>query len=437
MKRSMGTTVTRSLGALLAFALWFGVAPAAHAAPPRDQVTFQNAKSKTAPPLVGMDLANAKSFANQYGTKIKAKDFSKAKRDVKYAEQWHIVSQTPAPGAKLASNQTVNVKVIKHWETVEGISQLSAADVKEQSNSIMLNLVGLTLDEAYDRVEEQELYVLDEIDATGEDRSIYMRSNWTVIAQDTPPGQYERSVELTVKKNGEVKKKDLQTTWVRKNWDVSAYYGKVTGYESDAYSGSNEANVVVVDATPVELDLIAPYPAACMNTTEDATSQAVKQKELPVGTKVFVNYKEAWSEIGFIHSLKRLDLKDIPQNSANQRLVQTGEWVPAHYSFDDSALIRGESLVYEPRADWSGYLTETEIPYALLILQTGSQVRAAPVGGVVTCLAQSAAYQQKMAEIRIQTEEAVRRWEIEYERRKALGWYSCRDGDGDGVCNER
>lgn len=183
--------------------------------------------------------------------------------------------------------------------------------------------------------------------------------------------------------------------------------------------------------------VIAPFPAACMNTTEDSTSQAVKKKELPVGTKVLVRYKEAWSEIGFIHALKRLDLSDIPRNSSNERLVLTGEWVPESYSFDDSALVRGETLVYEPRSDWTGYLTDTEVPYALLILQAGSQVRATPVGGVVTCLAQSAAYQQKMAEIRVKTEEAVRQWEIEYERRKAAGWYSCRDGDGDGVCNER
>jgi hypothetical protein len=402
-----------------------------------DGALTQSAKTKLAPPLTGMDLANAQLFVKQYGVEIKAKDFSKAKREVKYPEQWHIVKQSPAPGEKLRTNQKISVTVLKHWETIDGISALKAADINAQENSIMLNLVGLPLNEAYDRAEEQDIYIINEIDATGEDRSIYMKSNWTVIAQDAPPGEYESGVVLTVKKNGEVKKNDLQKTWVRQNWDVSSYYGKVTGYETDEYGGSNKANVVVVDATPVELDLIAPYPAACMNTAEDTTSQAVKKKELPVGTKVLAIYKETWSEIGFIHPLKRLDLSDIPRNSSNERLVLTGDWVPESYSFDDSALVRGETLVYEPRSDWTGYLTETEIPYALLILQAGSQVRATPVGGVQTCLAQVAAYQQKMAELRLQTEEAVRRWEIEYERRKAAGWYSCRDGDGDGVCHER
>ena len=51
--------------------------------------------------------------------------------------------------------------------------------------------------------------------------------------------------------------------------------------------------------------------------------------------------------------------------------------------------------------------------------------------------AQAATTQAEFAARAAETEERMRLWEEEYQRRLASGYYSCRDGDGDGVCYER
>lgn len=401
------------------------------------QVQTQITNSKLAPPVVGMNLANAQLFAKKYGVKISYKDHSDAKREVKYPEQWHIVSQSLEPGTKLKKNKKISVTVLKHGENLENIAAMKPADIANATNNVMLNLVGLNLKEAHERVEAENLYILEETDGTGENRSVFRKSSWTVVAQDTPPGKTERGVTLTIKKNKEVQKNDLQKTWDQQDLFVSAYFGKVTGYETDTYIGSNEKNIVVVDKTPVELDLISPYPSACFFSADDKTSQTTKSKTLPVNTEVLVRFKSSNEKIGFIHNLKQIRFENLPQNSANELLVETGDWVPNHYGFQDSDVVSGNTVVYQPLEDWSGFLTETEIPYALLILQAGTEVRTNPVGGVVTCLEQVAAMQENRRQLEIESKEARRQWDLEYERRKAAGWYSCRDGDGDGYCNER
>lgn len=393
--------------------------------------------SAITPPVIGMSLENAIDFLKEFGLTASYKDISAAKRTIEYPEQWLIVGQSPRPGEESNKEGKLKLSVIKHGEDAETIGEVSSSELEQDSNRIMINLVGMNLDEAYKAVEEQDLYILEELDGTGEDRSVWMKSNWTVIAQNTPPGSAERSVKVTVKKNGEVTPKDLQSNWVHENWDVSAFYGKVTGYVSDEYHDDKESNLVVVGQTPVELDLIAPYPAGCLTTVEDTSSQATKQAIIPKKTKVLVVFNEPYSNKGFIHKISELNLEDPYLNSTNEQLVATGDWVPDHWSFNDTSLTQGETTNYEPLADWSGYLTDTEAAYAYLIMKTGSSVRANPVGGVVVCLNQSAAYQEEQVRIRALVEESIRQGEAEYQRRKALGWYSCRDGDGDGVCNER
>jgi hypothetical protein len=393
--------------------------------------------SALTPPVVGMSLENAELFLAEYNLEARPTDVSAAVRDVKYPEQWLILSQSPKPGEPSRPDGAVEVEVIKHGEDSSYIEVQSAGDVKGQRNTVMVNLVGMKLDAAYDVAKAQNLNIINEIDGGGSKRHIWVRSNWTVTGQDAAPSTRESSVIVTVQKSDEVSSDDLQTTWMHSNWDVSALYGRVTGFVSDDYVGNKDKNVVVIDKSPIELDLIGPYSAACLKPVNDLTSQAVKEQALPLDTKVLVVFKAPWDESGFVHKLDELQLDELNVNSVNEQLVATGNWVPDHWAFHDSEIERGETTTYKSISDWGGSLTATESAYAYLILKMGSQARANPVGGVVACLDQGDAYQAEQVHLKEEVDEAIRQGEADYQRRKALGWFNCRDGDGDGVCNER
>lgn len=228
----------------------------------------------------------------------------------------------------------------------------------------------------------------------------------------------------------------------------SEFLGKVTGYGKDVDSfGGDRETTVYVDEKRVDLDLIWPYSAGCMEreTLQDNAFLSARdslQKVLPIGTRVLVirsNFEnEEWIgdyEYGFIHILKKgseVPQTAPPQDSVNERLVLTGFWVPSAMGFEFDVYKFGATYgTFEPK-----YLSAKQIEYAPLILEAGNKARSAQVGAMPVCSTLALDYQIDFFYSQVSAfrddEEEDRLWWVE--RRKPR---NCRDGDGDGICYER
>lgn len=386
-----------------------------------------------APLLTGMSLAGALDYSAQKGITLSAQDASAAARDVRYPELWIVVSQDRGVGEVAMSDEVITVAVLKRDETTYSSDTLADASAMTGRNRLMIDFVGMDLGDARAAAEENDLFILDEDDASGDDRSVWLASNWVVVAQDVPPGGWETTVTLLVLKDGE-STDDMPPAVLDPHDSEMTFVGVVTGYEDGDWGGDGS---VVVDGAPIELDLISPFGSRCLDTVDDSAAYAERERQLPIGTTVIVERSSLSNDRGFIHIEAAFDPANRFSNSVNEQLVRSGFWAP-----DDTAILNsspapdGTVTFYDINVA-PGYLNPVQALYVPAIVAAGNEVLVVPVGGMIECATQATTTQAEFAARAAETEERMRLWEEEYQRRLASGYYSCRDGDGDGVCYER
>ena len=231
------------------------------------------------------------------------------------------------------------------------------------------------------------------------------------------------------------------------NTSKNQFIGTVTGYgvETQGFGGDDESTVYV-DKKRVDLDLIWPYSAGCMErellqNKAFSSARDALEKALPIGQRVLVvlsNFENGeWvgdQSMGFIHILKKGDIPKIapPADSVNERLVLTGYWVP-HWKGIDFDAYSFNAIYGNFNPD---YLSQTQEEYVPYILEAGNLARSTQTGAVPVCSTLALDYQidffYKQVSAFRNDEEKNRLWWIE--RNKAR---NCRDGDGDGICYER
>lgn len=226
-----------------------------------------------------------------------------------------------------------------------------------------------------------------------------------------------------------------------------SFVGVITGY-SNASKGEpgDKITSVYVNETKVDLDLIWPYSAQCVERDlikDQAYSSAQDALEslLPIGQKVLVLYSnfEDGKWVGdrsdaFLHLLEtdaEAPKKDPPADSVNELLVRTGYWVPLDgFDFDP----------YSPTAVYAiseyAEFSKRQSQYVPLIIKAGDETRTEKIGGQAICYGFALDYQidffyKQVSAFRNDEEKNRLLW---IERRKSSG---CRDGDGDGICYER
>jgi hypothetical protein len=227
----------------------------------------------------------------------------------------------------------------------------------------------------------------------------------------------------------------------------NSFIGRVTGYGVDTRSyGGDDEGTVYVDGKRVDLDLIWPYSANCMEREllqDDAFSSARDALEqiLPIGQRVLVilsNYENGkWvgdETEGFIHILEDGDVPEVspPADSVNERLVLTGYWVPHGMGIEfDAYAFNATYGAFNP-----DYLSQIQEEYLPHIFEAGNKARSQFVGATAICSALALDYEIDDFYISVSysrdDEENDRL--VRIERNKPV---YCRDGDGDGICFER
>lgn len=227
----------------------------------------------------------------------------------------------------------------------------------------------------------------------------------------------------------------------------NSFIGVVTGYgvDTQGYGGDDESTVYI-DNKRVDLDLIWPYSAGCMEREmlqDNAFSSArdALEKTLPIGQRVLVilsNYENGeWvgdKSKGFIHILEDGDDPEVapPADSVNERLVLTGYWVPHGMGVEfDAYDFNATYGVLNPE-----YLSQIQEEYAPHIFEAGNKARSHFTGAMPICSTLALDYEidffyKQVAAFR-NDEEKNRLWWIERNKPR-----NCRDGDGDGICYER
>ena len=231
------------------------------------------------------------------------------------------------------------------------------------------------------------------------------------------------------------------------NSAVDQFIGIVTGYGVDTQGyGGDDQTTVYVDEKRVDLDLIWPYSAGCMErelvqAKAFSSARDALEKTLPIGQRVLVvksNFENGeWvgdQSEGFIHILNKGDTPEIapPSDSVNERLVLTGYWVPVEKGFDfDAYNFNAKYGNFEPE-----YLSVTQESYVPHIFDAGNKALDNQIGATPICSTLALDYQidffYKQVSAFRNDEEENRLWWIERNKPR-----NCRDGDGDGICYER
>jgi len=331
------------------------------------------------------------------------------------------------------SDEVITVEVVKRDEVTYTSEVLDDASLMDGRNRLMIDLVGMDLADARAIVDENDLYILDEEDASGDNRSVWLASNWVVVGQDVAPGAWESGVSLLVLKDGE-STDAVPAPLPDPHENEMTFVGVVNGYVDGDWGGEGS---VLIDGAPIELDLISPYGSRCLDAVDDASAYAERDRLLPIGTRVIVERSSLSDDRGFVHIEAQFDPANRFSNSVNEQLVSSGYWAP-----DDTAILNSSpapdgTVTFYDINEAPGYLNPVQALYVPAIVTAGNTVLVTPVGGMIECASQAATTQAEFAARAAETEERMRLWEEEYQRRLASGYYSCRDGDGDGVCYER
>lgn len=224
------------------------------------------------------------------------------------------------------------------------------------------------------------------------------------------------------------------------HYGEDTFVGTVTGYVGD--DGDDRAQIVVVDALTVHLDLVLPYDVACRNPTQQDRALEVKEVLLPIGEHVFVAISEYPN--AFLHLVPGgAETPNVapPAESVNELLVRSGYWAP--YGFMPRFL-HGDpeyaDFAHDANATYTvdTGLTDLRGQYAPLLATAGNSARQGRVGGQAECIDQALGY---AVDEQLQKEEYERdyqRFLVELKEMQERSRNSgCRDGDGDGICHER
>lgn len=297
------------------------------------------------------------------------------------------------------------------------------------------NLVGKKLPEARDALAEWDAFIR-EYDASEEDRDIYMGGNWTVVSQaplpGTPLGEHDR-VELYVLKNDEAAEAVATTLADDSHVGERVFSGTVTGFDG--------IQTLLVDSAEVRLDLITPVHNSCgLDATGNGASAdytADVSALVPVGTEVLAVRSDVRGDEGFLHiRTAEHPWPSPPLESVNENLVRSGWWMPYTSDFGGGFHPPSEGIVFSPFVENTN-LTSVQAEYAPLIAQAGNTAVVGSVAGLGVCRSVAEQDAVAWAAAREETDRRIREVEAELQRRTEAGYYTCRDGDGDGVCYER
>jgi hypothetical protein len=230
------------------------------------------------------------------------------------------------------------------------------------------------------------------------------------------------------------------------NNSVDQFTGTVTGYgvDTEGYGGDNQ-NTIYVDNKRVDLDLIWPYSANCMEREllqDKAFSSArdALEKTLPIGQRVLVvlsNYENGeWvgdESEGFIHKLESGDTLKVspPADSVNEKLILTGYWVPEGMGIEfDEYDFNAKYASFSP-----DYLSQTQERYIPYLFEAGNKARTAQVGAAHICSTLALDYDidSFYSGVSFARDDEEKKRLLQIERNKPV---YCRDGDGDGICFE-
>ena len=218
----------------------------------------------------------------------------------------------------------------------------------------------------------------------------------------------------------------------------ASFTGVVTGYEANEGEygiDCDGADCVRVDKATVNLDLITTFGASCLESVDEAEAVRVKEDLLPIGTEVGVIRGDTGDEFsGFIHIRDEVNINEPVRGSANEQLVTSGYWVPDASAFNVREVQEGKAATYG--LDYP--LSPIQTQYAPYILEAANGARANAIGGQEQCIAQLIADQEEKRRLEEEKQKYIKEGgEIRQQwLRDNPGSLYCRDGDGDGVCNE-
>jgi len=335
-------------------------------------------------------------------------------------------SAEPVASTSSATPEPEPAEVREFWEPQDWLIQ-------------MPKLIGLTPDEA-EIVAEDLGFELVFRDLDGDRPWIVVSDNWVVVAQDEAPEGTNLSansiIDFTVMKKDDPRADKLI---VANSTDPKhALERRFTGYVT-AYGAAGEGlpTTVMVDEAVVEIDLIQPVPDGCSSSAGYAGALQAKERTIPIGTRVLVERAELRGGDAYLHLVDGgVPAAGETAGSVNELLVRSGWWTPESAfqgglgSMYDKAVFVG----FEPATYWS----HTRLAYAQAIAVAGNEVTPHIIeGGIAECRRIAETDQAEYAVVEAERKREFDRWYAEYERRVASGYYSCRDGDGDGVCYER
>lgn len=360
-------------------------------------------------------------------------------------------AQLTAPMPTAAENESGDRPVAvtdPSAETDEGAAPEDASvlePVREhwQRDGYMLTpqFVGMTLADAKELAEDLKLRVYDE-DAGEDERMVWIASNWVVVAQDDPPGTFVKEgdqVFLSILKRDEVtteiadgQRNELLHTNER------LFTGVVTGYRNEE---DDKLSTIYVDDRAIELDLITPVAPLCADPSSIAPAEALAalRETLKVGQRVLVVVSDPDEQGAFVHLLSddsNTPAVERPADSANERLIRSGWWVP-YRAFAGGPGLYGDMNApssYESY-QYSESSNSTYGSYGPLLATAAEETAVHYVAGAGDCRRAAEAEAEEWRQRAIETADYVERFRIEQERRRNEGVH-CRDGDGDGLCNE-
>lgn len=391
------------------------------------------------PFVTGMrgDLALTK--IEEYGLKASIEDYGSLDRHVEEPADWTIVSQ-PEPGLQFDRGHSVTLFAMNLDDRFDFLGDIESLKKMELTGGyqVLPNFRGMSLDNAIKKLESMGLRDYSD-DASPEDRSIYLASNWIVVEQGDPSGSLVepgRTIVLRALKRGE----DYQPEVVEReiHWQETQWYGKVTANQKDREMFSSNLGYIQIDGLDFDLDLIDVLDDSCEIKNLDEIAVKEKLSLLPLGTEVRV-VQTSHDEI-VLHIVQFDNLSKPLDNSVQELLVKTGYWVSADYRVDDPQLGFDSKGIF--MLDEDPYIHGLEFKYLQILVAVTNEALKAKVGGLKNCHMTSVKYEKEQA--RLQAEWDA--WSREYERTHPWlfgGWGggSCaggaRDGDGDGICNER
>jgi len=259
--------------------------------------------------------------------------------------------------------------------------------------------------------------------------------------------------------------------------DLNPFIATVVGYgDPDSYTNKDNINWIELSWTrqwvdrysddgavlsepasdSVKLDMVMPYePGVCGSKDPDAARKAreVLERILPIGSTVLAirGGSSALEDDRFFHVLTDPTVSPSPAppaGSVNEALVASGTWVPDEYGYyyNDRPYDTSSVLIIGPEFRAPKPITEYDPErvyfetddygraYSDRIIAAANTALTATPEGRECRRAYNAFVKREVKESK-RNEREWNEWQLKMERERQS--WTCRDGDGDGVCFER